>query len=162
MLRPALILLLSILSLTVPISAAETPLQDRSQSGGLADLFRKGSTQAVTQALAGGANLNLTDQDGQTPLMLAAGSNPEPQVTELLLSKGADPSAREKKFGLTPLMFATMFNKPAVAQTLLRGGADPDQRNDHGGTALHQAAATTPLPGMVLTLAAAGADLNAV
>ena len=60
-------------------------------------------------------------------------------VMQLTLDKGAHKDIRDKN-GMTPLMWAAVWNHGAVAQRLLDAGASKDIRSDNGSTALIQAA----------------------
>jgi hypothetical protein len=61
--------------------------------------------EVVGVLLNAGANLNMKDSMGRTPLHLAAGWSTV-EMVELMWSRGADPSAKTKN-GDTPLDFAT-------------------------------------------------------
>ena len=67
----------------------------------LFDAVAAGDTKVVEGALAGGANVDSRAADQATLLIAAALSN-QPSMVELLLSKGADVSARNSG-GFTPL-----------------------------------------------------------
>ena len=86
-----------------------------------------------------------------------------PQEVQTAIDKGADLSARDNGFGLTPLIAAAAYNKnPEVVTTLLRAGADLEARDSvHGGTALLWAATWNQNPDMITTLLKAGADIEA-
>lgn len=66
----------------------------------------------------------------QTPLTHAAMYR-EPEVTQLLLEKGADVNCKSAK-GHTPLWFAIRHGKPELVQVLLENGANVNFR-DWGG-----------------------------
>lgn len=103
--------------------------------------------------------------DGFTPLHLAAFFG-QPNVTEYLISKGADVNAISKNATFaehnTPLdttIASTSPNAIGVAKLLLEAGADPNARS-HGDIApLHEAVAQSD-SGMVELLLAHGADVN--
>jgi len=71
-----------------------------------------------------------------TPLHLAA-LRGDAEEAERLLSRGADPNARDV-FGRTPLHYAAARNHKAVAELLLKHGADPNAED--GETPLDLAA----------------------
>ena len=62
---------------------------------------REGNIEAVKQHLASGADVNVKDKVGGTPLHLAA-FNGHKEIVELLIANGADVNARNK-YGWTPL-----------------------------------------------------------
>jgi len=66
-----------------------------------------GTVETVALLLAGGADVNAQDGDGQTPLHWAA-SNALNDVVNLLLERGADINARDK-YGNTPLQEAKAY-----------------------------------------------------
>ncbi len=93
----------------------------------------------VQTSLAAGADVNATDESGQTPLVYAAGANTDPSVVEELLTAGADVNA-QTTVGWTALMVAVRDNpNPEVPLELLQAGADPTLRNDEGKAALDYA-----------------------
>ena len=89
--------------------------------------------------LEAGANLEAQNEDGATPLHLAAYDGTLAVVTALL-EAGANLEARTKD-GVTPLHLAAAFNEnPAVVTALLEAGANLEARNEYGATPLHLAA----------------------
>ena len=79
-----------------------------------------------------GANADLRDRDGATPLLLAATTaNPE-AVRVLLLVKGQVDAAN--RLGETPLMKAVQARDAASARLLLDAGANPDYADNTGST----------------------------
>jgi ankyrin repeat protein len=109
-------------------------------------------------------NVNLLNQKGESPLMLAALKD-ERELAEKLIKKGADVNKTgwaplhyaathghlaiislllensayidaESPNGTTPLMMAAMYGTPAAVKLLLEEGADPNLKNQQGLTAL--------------------------
>lgn len=77
------------------------------------DLFRAakgGTVSEVRTALSAGANLGARDEDGNTPLHLAAMKNDAPLVIMALIEGGADPGARDGE-GATPFDYARRHNE---------------------------------------------------
>src|SRR5882757_4516766 len=62
----------------------------------------------------------------RTPLHLAVLKN-RPQMVELLLELGADPTAKDGR-GYTPLGLATAKTKPAIIAALIAAGASPKEQ----------------------------------
>ena len=60
------------------------------------ELCKEGSFQQMVYAIKGGANVNARNKSGLTPLMYAAGNNPDPEVLNILLGAGADPKAKDE------------------------------------------------------------------
>ena len=88
----------------------------------------------VQLLLDAGANLEAHAKNGETHLMLAAGSNENAAVVQLLLDAGADLEARDEA-GYTPLMWAARHNESSVVQALLDAGADATATNEDGESA---------------------------
>lgn len=78
--------------------------------------IKSGNSEAVRAALAGGADVNQTNDAGQTPLILAivAGQH---QCLRPLLRAGADPWLRDHT-GLTAIDWATRKGETQLAQSL--------------------------------------------
>ena len=123
--------------------------------------FETATLEQVTACLDTGVDLEAKDDDGRTPLHLAAFYNENPAVIEALLAAGADVKAQDK-YKRTPLHRAAQFNEnPAVIEALLNAGADPKTENNLGQTPLHDAARYTENPEVIGALLLAGADLEA-
>ena len=82
-----------------------------------------------------GADLEARTEWGYTPLIAAAGNNPNLEVVLALLNAGADLEARDEFRGWTPLMHAARGNtNPEVVLELLNAGADPAATDGDGKT----------------------------
>ena len=90
--------------------------------------------ERTQKLLAHGANVNLQDVDGDTPLHGAA-QNGNVEIINLLLDKGANPNTKNK-LGGTPLMWAAVYGNDDAARLLLKRGADPSLKDNDGITAL--------------------------
>ncbi|MGW3659732.1 ankyrin repeat domain-containing protein [Streptomyces sp. NPDC005151] len=88
------------------------------------DLARRGETEALAAYVDAGVPANLTNDRGDTLLMLAAYHGHAPAVAALV-SRGADPD-RANDRGQTPLAGAVFKGEGAVIEALLAAGADPD------------------------------------
>jgi ankyrin repeat protein len=82
------------------------------------------------------ANLNVEDEFGRTPLVLALTCNME--SFEILLRSGADPNI-ETDYSHTPLCLALYFNNSSAIRLLIQHGANPHSVGFDGINALRQA-----------------------
>lgn len=87
------------------------------------DLARQGETEALAAYIDAGVPANLTNDRGDTLLMLAA-YHGHAAAVEALIARGADPD-RANDRGQTPLAGAVFKGEDAVIRALLAGGADP-------------------------------------
>jgi ankyrin repeat protein/beta-lactamase regulating signal transducer with metallopeptidase domain len=97
-----------------------------------------GDIEQVKSLIAKNANVNLMDNNGQTPLHYAAGAGHR-HIVEFLITRGADVNAMDKN-GETPLYYAGDAGWKNVAELLIAQGADVNARNPGGETPLHSAA----------------------
>lgn len=128
-------------------------------------IFDSPDHKAMRALLKRGANVNGKEDDGGTPLHVAAFLSRASSV-EALLASGADPNARDRH-GKTPLHnaatpqpTASPENATRTIHLLVAGGANLNARAANGNTPLHQAA----LIGSVLatrTLLSEGAQVDA-
>ncbi len=125
---------------------------------GLADLIQAGDSRAAFDALAAGAEVNLAQGDGTTPLHWAVYRLDEPLV-DALLEAGAEPDA-VNLYGSSPLSEAIKTGHAALIERLLEAGADVESPNADGQTALMLAARAGATAAARL-LVEHGADVNA-
>jgi ankyrin repeat protein len=93
--------------------------------------------------LDAGALLNARNNNGYTPLMLAAWDGAAACV-KLLFARGGDTlelDVQSSQAGKTALHLAALKNHPEIIQLLLQAGADPTIRNNNGYTPLDDAQA---------------------
>jgi ankyrin repeat protein len=115
--------------------------------------------QGTRMLLEAGANPNIADNTGNTPLVSSILTR-RPAAARLLLEAGAVPNQRGAG-GVTPLMAAASVDDVATARLLLEHDDDLETRSDDGATALVHAARRSQAK-MVLFLLSAGADPDAV
>ncbi|MEU3725865.1 ankyrin repeat domain-containing protein [Streptomyces sp. NPDC031705] len=96
-------------------------------AGKIFDLARQGEAAMLAAYLDAGVPANLTNDRGDTLVMLAAYHGHAEAVT-VLLERGAE-ADRANDRGQTPLAGAVFKGEEAVIRALLAGGADP-----HAGT----------------------------
>ena len=91
------------------------------------DLARDGRSEELAAYVDAGLPVNLTNDKGDTLLILAA-YHWHPDTVAALLARGADP-ARENDRGQTALAAATFKQSGECVSALLAAGADPEQGN---------------------------------
>lgn len=85
---------------------------------------RKGQVEIFEEALPAGLPPNLTNDKGDTVLMLAAYYG-HAELVRLLIRHGADPNRLNDR-GQSPIAGAVFKKEDAVVDVLLEGGADPE------------------------------------
>ena len=122
--------------------------------------WKKATPEKVAALLKEGADPNVEDSEGWTPLYYAAFFNPNPEVITMLLEAGADINKRSADDDF-PLLTAASHNSSfEVIETLLKAGADPYVINYFGWTLLH-CAAVNPNPKVVAAALTMNIDVNA-
>jgi ankyrin repeat protein len=94
-----------------------------------------GSVACVQSLLAAKASVLAMTAMGVCPLLVAATACARPEVTELLLSAGAEVDALSDDTGITALLGACMEGHVGVAEKLLAAGGDPRRRTREGKSA---------------------------
>jgi ankyrin repeat protein len=112
-------------------------------AGRVFDLARSGHTEELAAYLDAGVPVNLTNDKGDTLLVLAA-YHGHPETVGALLARGADHS-RANDRGQTALAAAVFRQSTPTVQLLLDAGADPDA----GGPSARATAAFFELPAMM-------------
>lgn len=93
-----------------------------------------GVASAVRLLIDSGANINLLNDEGKSPLMLAV-INGLTDVVQLLLEKGCNINSKNSD-GYTSLHLAVEYQNEDVIKMLLAGGADYTLKNNEGLTPL--------------------------
>ncbi|KAI1693124.1 ankyrin repeat domain-containing protein [Ditylenchus destructor] len=88
----------------------------------------------VSHLVSEGAAINARDNNGQTPLHIAA-ANENPTIATTLIIAGADVNAKDKD-GLTPLHIAAANENTKIAKDLVSDGAYVNARDKDGRTPL--------------------------
>ncbi|KAI4861689.1 ankyrin [Hypoxylon rubiginosum] len=104
-------------------TAASIPPEAIEFASRMYNAAREGQKEIFEQALPAGLPPNLTNEKGDTLLMLAA-YHGHADLVKLLIQHGADPN-RINDRGQSPLAGAVFKNEDAVVEALLEGNADP-------------------------------------
>ncbi|MEM6429494.1 MAG: ankyrin repeat domain-containing protein [Deinococcota bacterium] len=144
----------------------------------LAEAVKMRDIQLTEYLLDRGANLNLSDERGLTPLLWSGYDHPHnigdevlPEIIELLVSWGADVNSQieitrtgrryvlDEFLGDTPLIQAARRDSLETVKLLIEAGADVSITNANGDTPLIQAAHFGNLATVQL-IVEAGADVS--
>jgi ankyrin repeat protein len=112
----------------------------------------------VSRLLSIGADVNVKDSNGATPLIRAS-KNDHVQVVIELLDHGADIEAKDG-VGDAPLHWACAHGHVAVVNELMSRGANIEAKDSDGNTPLHLASLCDHLP-VVKALLSGGANILA-
>ncbi|KAJ6057677.1 hypothetical protein N7460_000951 [Penicillium canescens] len=121
--------------------------------------IQKGDLQTVTTLLAKGADANATNNEGQTPLMVAASYGHE-NIVRILIEYGADMDTQAMN-GETALGTAAARGFARIIRVLIASGANVNAGSGTGKTALSQAASYGQ-DRIVRLLLDCGADIDAL
>ena len=119
--------------LTLVTIVGRAPLHRVSQGGQL--VMAQSSLEIARLLVNSGANVNVTDDEGWTPLHAAARSGYR-DIAELLLESGASLDVRNKNQE-TPLHVACYNGKLDVSRFLIDRGSDMNSRDENGFIPLH-------------------------
>jgi uncharacterized protein len=143
---------------TLFLVLAALPMVVSAADADLAALIQGGDRDAALAAVRAGANVNVAQGDGSTPLHWAV-YKVDAELTRELLKHGANPDARSS-LGATPLAEAAKLANPELVQLLIKSHANVNEANEDGQTPLMLAARTGSIPVADL-LVRAGANVNA-
>ncbi|GEM_PF-2156896 len=118
----------------------------------------KGDLATIKELIRSGADLNISDQHGETAVIRAARLE-DTAALSVLIAAGANVNARDSH-GRTALFYATDGDNTGGVKILIAAGADINAADNKGETALMGAAAGQK-PEIVRALLAAGAKVNA-
>lgn len=101
-------------------------------TSGLQIAARDSPAHVVLALIEEGADVRYGELWGESPIMLAAQSNPDPEVIRALVKAGANVNVRSRPAdGRTPLMYA-MYLNPKVVDVLIELGADTYMTDELG------------------------------
>ncbi|MCK5644078.1 MAG: ankyrin repeat domain-containing protein, partial [Gammaproteobacteria bacterium] len=115
----------------------------------------------IQEAIQAGADVNVRNKYGVTPLMMAS-QNGHVEVVKLLLAAKANVNAVDKTDGVTPLLIASVKGHTEIVKLLIAAKADVNAvRKTDGVTPLFMASRDGHTEIVKLLLAAAKANVNA-
>ena len=132
----------------------------RGTSTGLHGFAGNGDLAALEALLEAGANINVQDSSGRTPLSIAM-SNRNPAIIRHMIAAGAEMSNPED--WSKGLLSAASNGQPIpeIIKLAIANGADPNYRDRRGRTALHLLADGNGADAAAV-LVAVGADIEAL
>jgi ankyrin repeat protein len=119
----------------------------------------EGNASQAERLLKAGAELDAKNEDGNTPLVIAA-ERGHLEVAKVLIEHKADINAKAHMFGFNPLIMAASQGHGEMAGFLIDNGADVNATDPHGSTALMWAVIGKH-HNVVKLLIAKGAEVNA-
>ena len=134
------------------------PACSQDLNASLTAAVRTRNVAEVRRLLASGADPNVKDKNGTTPLMESS-SRGYTDTIRVLLENGANVNARDLA-GWTPLFWASVSSRTETVRLLLEKGADIKATDNKGRTALFWAAFSGSTD-TVRVLLTKGADVNA-
>jgi ankyrin repeat protein len=137
---------------------AALPMVAFAADADLAGMIQGGNRDAALAAVRSGANVNVAQGDGSTPLHWAV-YKVDTELTRELLKHGADPNVKSS-LGATPLAEAAKLANVELVQLLIKARADVNEANEDDQTPLMLAARTGSVAVADL-LVRAGAKVNA-
>lgn len=119
---------------------AGSSLYDVSEDISIHQAAIEGKTTVVKKLLEKGIDVNITDEDGRTPLMYAS-YNGHQEVMRLLIGNGAVTDLQDN-YGRTALMMASSGPFPSAVKLLLDHGSDPNitDKEEHYSALMYAAA----------------------
>ena len=133
-----IITFLAVALLTIPTYSFAAESQNLESV--LLEAASAGNTDMVRSFLENGANIEIKNDVGATPLIFASAKG-QKEVVALLLDKGANVNAKTST-GITPLMAASAGGYADIVKLLLAKGADVSAKDQQGRTAFSMAEAS--------------------
>tara|TARA_R110000868_G_scaffold355845_4_gene617431 strand:+ start:721 stop:2013 length:1293 start_codon:yes stop_codon:yes gene_type:complete len=137
----AFILVLTFFSFTnifaqsYPFSKIKTPDDATAYLKLISENFKAGDEKLLPTLIKKGADVEVINKFGVTPLLCMVLANSY-EGTQILLDASANPNVTKPKTGGTPLFFAAQMNNLKIVQALINAKADVNRTNSRGLTPL--------------------------
>ena len=95
---------------------------------------RNNNIEGVKRLIQAGADVDIQDNYGETPLFIASNKG-YLEIVQILIQAGADVD-KQDEFVFTPLMIASKKGHTEIVKLLIKAGADVDKGNKTIGTPL--------------------------
>ena len=119
---------------------------------------KNGQVSLIKNLLKTKVDINALNAEGLSPLHLAVIEG-NIEVTNLLISEGANIEIKDSKWGSSPLLYACQNGRTKLVQMLLQNGANINSKSYDGSTAIHFAAQSGKTD-LVIFLQQMGFDIN--
>jgi ankyrin repeat protein len=127
--------ILMLLAFVAAAVVAQDGMAEERTGMDLLDAVRAGDVESVRSRLADGADLEIRDGEGRTPLLLATRQDAV-EIARLLIEAGADVNAKDA-IKDTPFLYAGGEGRDAILRMILATGeANLRDTNRYGGVAL--------------------------
>jgi uncharacterized protein len=144
---------------TVENGRVKEDRKSKNRGSDLVEAARCSTTSQVRKLLLEGAEINVADQDGFTPLMIAI-MRGNLKMATYLIERKADVN-RRNKIGQTALMLAAQGGHKQLVEELIRVGADVRAVDNEKRNAVSWAACRGDFPEVISTLIVFNADPDA-
>jgi uncharacterized protein len=130
------LLILSLMGMFAACNAKELPLTQETtmQQGNIIKLVEQNDIDGVTKALEKGADVNTTDKNKRSLLLLST-INKQTEMAMLLVAKGADVNLQDN-IQDSPFLYAGASGQTELVKLFLANSARFDVFNRYNGTAL--------------------------
>jgi ankyrin repeat protein len=130
----------------------------KQNKGALFDVIERSDFHSAEELIKNKIDLDCRDNEGNTPLMIAA-KNGDLKIVSALISAGAQVNLQNNE-GMSALMFAVLNNQEAIIHTLIQARANLNLKTFDNITALMLAIFNNTNPSLIRSLINAGAKVN--
>ncbi len=140
------------------VTYVSTPKSSDPRRPEIVKAIRSNNVEALKELLINYKEINLLDQNNDTPLMVAA-QTPYPHMIDLLIAHGANPNTANSYDG-TPLTFAIAYKCLPVIEALLKAGAHVNLKHNLFKINILKDAVKTADPNIICAIIKKGAIVD--